>query len=126
MWLSASVCEAKLFYSAIMFVLFLVPRGSKVKKWISHEINGYIFVWYHSEPTEIPWELSSSMDVLQENFVYHGQNQFYINCHIQEIPENGADLAHFDAIHKKNVISEYLAQVNISPTRFGHHHWKAR
>ncbi|KAH8301676.1 hypothetical protein KR059_008261, partial [Drosophila kikkawai] len=102
-----------------------VPKGSKLRKWISQEINGYIFIWYHSEPTEIPWDLSLSMEGLQENFVYHGQNSFLINCHIQEIPENGADLAHFDAIHKKNFIAEFLAPKNISAERFGHHHWTA-
>ncbi|XP_020812870.1 cholesterol 7-desaturase isoform X2 [Drosophila serrata] len=103
-----------------------VPKGSKLKKWISQEVNGYIFIWYHSEPTELPWELSSSMEGLQESFVYQGQNQFFINCHIQEIPENGADLAHFDAIHKKNFIADFLVTKNIFAEHFGHHQWTAR
>ena len=29
-----------------------------------------------------------------------GESINYINCHIQEIPENGADMKHFDLVHE--------------------------
>ncbi|XP_044248495.1 cholesterol 7-desaturase nvd [Drosophila takahashii] len=103
-----------------------VPKGSNVKKWISQEINGFIFIWYHTDPTEIPWKLPLSMEELKEKFVYHGHNEFYINCHIQEIPENGADTAHFNAIHKESFINGSGAKKHCLSLRYGCHHWKAR
>ncbi|XP_039150283.1 cholesterol 7-desaturase nvd isoform X6 [Drosophila simulans] len=102
-----------------------VPKGSKVKKWISQEVNGFIFIWYHAEQTELPWDLRVPMGEIDDAFVYHGHNEFYINCHIQEIPENGADIAHFDAIHKKNFINGSWVQKK-RLFGLGSHHWKAR
>ena len=29
-----------------------------------------------------------------------GESLNYVNCHIQEIPENGADMKHFDFVHE--------------------------
>ncbi|XP_052855245.1 cholesterol 7-desaturase nvd [Drosophila gunungcola] len=102
-----------------------VPKGSQIANWISQEMNGFIFIWYHAEPTEIPWELSLSMEVVRERFVYHGHNEFYINCHIQEIPENGADIAHFNAIHNESLIDNSWFQKKVLSGRYGYHHWKA-
>lgn len=73
-------------------------------------MDGFIFIWYHAEQTELPWDLPVPMGEIDDTFVYHGHNEFYINCHIQEIPENGADIAHFNAIHKKNFINGSWAQ----------------
>ncbi|XP_033158433.1 cholesterol 7-desaturase isoform X6 [Drosophila mauritiana] len=102
-----------------------VPKGSKVKKWISQEVDGFIFIWYHAEQTELPWDLRVPMGEIDDAFVYHGHNEFYINCHIQEIPENGADIAHFNAIHKKNFINGSWVQKK-RLFGLGSHHWKAR
>ncbi|KAH8379166.1 hypothetical protein KR009_003336, partial [Drosophila setifemur] len=102
-----------------------VPKGSMLKKWISQETNGFIFVWYHAEPKEIPWDLSIHLTALQKDFVYHGQNEFYVNCHIQEIPENGADIAHFDAIHNDCFIAGTSVPEKCTLSRCGSHHWKA-
>ncbi|XP_032574746.1 cholesterol 7-desaturase isoform X3 [Drosophila sechellia] len=102
-----------------------VPKGSKVKKWISQEVDGFIFIWYHAEQTELPWDLREPMGEIDDAFVYHGHNEFYINCHIQEIPENGADIAHFNAIHKKNFINGSWVQKK-RLFGLGSHHWKAR
>ncbi|XP_070851758.1 cholesterol 7-desaturase nvd [Drosophila suzukii] len=103
-----------------------VPKGSNVKNWSSQEMNGYIFIWYHTDPTEIPWELPLSTEELKTKYFYHGHNEFYIHCHIQEIPENGSDIAHFNAIHKESLIDGIWATKKFSFNRCGYHHWKAR
>ncbi|XP_026833154.1 cholesterol 7-desaturase isoform X3 [Drosophila erecta] len=102
-----------------------VPKGSKVKKWISKEVDGFIFIWYHAEPTELPWDLPLPMGEVDNTFIYHGHNEFYINCHIQEIPENGADIAHFNAIHKNSFLNDTWVQKK-SVFGLGSHNWKAR
>ncbi|XP_033245602.1 cholesterol 7-desaturase isoform X1 [Drosophila miranda] len=100
-----------------------IPRGTNVKKWISQEVNDFIFIWYHAESSE-PWELPVPMEAQKKN-VYHGRNEFYINCHIQEIPENGADMAHFAAIHNESFLSGSLAPRISVLSRFGCHKWNA-
>ncbi|XP_065354900.1 cholesterol 7-desaturase nvd [Calliphora vicina] len=101
------------------------PQTSKVKKWISCEINDNIFVWYHSESDQEPWPLPVVKEIESKEFVYHGRNEFYVNCHIQEIPENGADLAHFRAIHKASVLAGGTDPLNSALKSAGYHHWDA-
>ncbi|XP_043070473.1 cholesterol 7-desaturase nvd isoform X2 [Drosophila grimshawi] len=102
-----------------------VPPATKVKKWNSTEMNGFVFVWYSVEGSEIPWTLPKSVELQSNQFVYHGRNEFYINCHIQEIPENGADLAHFKAIHNDNIIAGGF-HIKQSIVRYlGYHQWQA-
>ncbi|XP_030379925.1 cholesterol 7-desaturase isoform X2 [Scaptodrosophila lebanonensis] len=102
-----------------------VPQTSKVKKWISKEVNEYIFVWYHAEPTENTWDLPISMEIQSDQYVYHGRNEFYISCHIQEIPENGADLAHFSAIHNESIFAGSSNPKKSIFSTVGYHHWSA-
>lgn len=66
---------------------FLVEKIAKIRKWTCTEANGLIFVWYHAENEE-PWELP----VIETDGMWlHGSNEFMVQCHIQDIPENGAD-----------------------------------
>lgn len=54
-------------------------------------MNGLIFVWYHAENDE-PWELPVVSEIESGFWMFHGKNEFTVNCHIQDIPENGADI----------------------------------
>jgi cholesterol 7-desaturase len=81
-----------------------IPKQARLKKWMSQETNGSIFVWYHAENDE-PWTLPSIKEIDDGDWVYHGRNSFEINCHIQEIPENGADVAHLAAVHGPNMFA---------------------
>lgn len=69
-----------------MFILFItVKKQAKVKKWISKEANGFIFVWYHAENEE-PWELPEHN--YAKNLKLHYTFEFIIHTHIQEFFEN--------------------------------------
>jgi len=77
---------------------------SKLKTYEVKEINGSIMVWIdsreenqHKYPFEpLPIEIKSYQS-------YRGESINYVNCHIQEIPENGADIRHFDFLHRSFV-----------------------
>ncbi|XP_023169551.2 cholesterol 7-desaturase [Drosophila hydei] len=102
-----------------------VPPATKIKKWTSKEANGFIFVWYSVEGSEIPWDLPKSIEVESNALVYQGRNEFYVTCHIQDIPENGADLAHFKAIHNDNIVTGSSDQKNSIFGKLGYHQWQA-
>ena len=62
-----------------------------MRKWNSQEVNNLIFIWYHAENAE-PWELPTIKEIQNNEWCFHGKNEFFVNSHIQDIPENGADV----------------------------------
>jgi cholesterol 7-dehydrogenase len=78
--------------------------GSKLKKYLVKEIDGVILVWidsrdeFHDKPYFKPFDLNTSLE-------FRGESINFVNAHIQEIPENGADIRHFDFLH--STISDY-------------------
>ncbi|XP_018405083.1 PREDICTED: cholesterol 7-desaturase-like [Cyphomyrmex costatus] len=76
-----------------------VPHVARVKVWKSCEVNNIIFVWYHSESAEPDWQPQSHTCISNGSWRYQGRNEYLINCHIQEIAENGADPAHLTSVH---------------------------
>lgn len=71
--------------------LLSVEKSARLKKWTALERNGLIFVWYHAE-NATPWELPTVDSIESGQWTFHGHNEFSIKCHIQDIPENGADV----------------------------------
>ncbi|XP_054263633.1 cholesterol 7-desaturase nvd [Macrosteles quadrilineatus] len=81
-----------------------VPSFAKVKKWESCEVNDFIFVWYHAEGEAPSWQVEVTEEIHSGEWWYRGRSEFIINSHIEEIPENGADIAHLNAIHAPSLL----------------------
>ncbi|XP_068212938.1 cholesterol 7-desaturase nvd isoform X3 [Palaemon carinicauda] len=80
-----------------------VPRTATVKKWESREMNGFIFVWYDAENREPTWEITEIEEITTNKWTYRGRTSHEVLAHIQEIPENGADVAHLLHLHRPNI-----------------------
>jgi len=77
-----------------------VPEVAKTRAWPVSEINGGIYVWFDSlGRPEIPWYLPALPEIEEGNFVTHGVFDTFVEAHIQEIPENGSDVAHLGVLH---------------------------
>lgn len=100
-----------------------IPQTAKIRKWESLEANGYIFIWYHAE-NETPWKLPIVQEIENRELVYHGRNEYFVNSIIQDMPENGADVAHFTAIHNASFLAGGNPQ-NRFLRALGKHYWKA-
>ncbi|CAF1020746.1 unnamed protein product [Adineta ricciae] len=76
----------------------------KIKKYTVKEMNGSVFVWYHSDENLRDKPIFEPFDLMNElkanKMEVRGESINYVNCHIQEIPENGADFRHFDFLHQ--------------------------
>ncbi|UJR08527.1 hypothetical protein I4U23_012790 [Adineta vaga] len=76
----------------------------KLKKYECRELNGSIFAWYHADETLRHKPLFELFDIKDEisrnNMEVRGESINYVNCHVQEIPENGSDVRHFDFLHE--------------------------
>lgn len=104
-----------------------VPSSAKVKTWPTCEVNDCIFIWYHAEGEEPKWQLEPIPEIKSRQWIYRGRNEFFINSHIQEIPENGADVSHLNAIHAPSMLGGMnIMNYDKSWLRFCKHKWTAK
>ncbi|XP_072015577.1 cholesterol 7-desaturase nvd-like isoform X1 [Amphiura filiformis] len=76
-----------------------VPSFAKTKAWKCVEVNGEIMLWFHAEGEEPDWFPPEIEGIKNGELKYHGFTEHYVNAHIEEIPENGADVAHLYHLH---------------------------
>jgi cholesterol 7-desaturase len=70
----------------------------KLKRYIMKEINDSILIWLDSRDEYHDKVLFDPL-LIEHKLEYRGESINFVNCHIQEIPENGADIRHFDFLH---------------------------
>ncbi|XP_071800149.1 cholesterol 7-desaturase nvd-like [Asterias amurensis] len=76
-----------------------VPDFAKIKSWPCLETNGEIFVWFHAEGAEPSWTPPVIEEIANGKMKYHGMTEHVVNAHVEEVPENGADIAHLGHLH---------------------------
>ncbi|XP_064395396.1 cholesterol 7-desaturase nvd-like [Halichondria panicea] len=81
-----------------------IPAQAKVKAWPTLECNGAILVWHDAEGREPLWSLKD-LEGIGSRFVYRLSSTHFIKTHIQDIAENGADVAHLTYLHGAGVSS---------------------
>lgn len=109
--------------------LMLVPQIAHTKSWICDEVSGFIFVWYHAEGDEPNWKVPRIPEVTGNQWFYRGRSEYRVNAHIQEIPENGSDIAHLSCLHGPSmlygsdlsVVFRGKSDTGVAP--FLQHHW---
>jgi phenylpropionate dioxygenase-like ring-hydroxylating dioxygenase large terminal subunit len=80
----------------------LVPP--KLKKpcdraWPVYEDMGIVFVWHHPHKAAPLWEIGPVTEIADEGWLPSHYHDWIFDVHIQELTENGADTAHFGALH---------------------------
>ncbi|XP_078405784.1 cholesterol 7-desaturase nvd isoform X1 [Cetorhinus maximus] len=102
-----------------------VPDFAKVKTWHSCELNCTVFVWFHCDGIDPSWNIPQQEEIQSREWVYRGRTEHYINCHIQEIPENAADIAHLSHLHTPSMLSgSDLRYTRARLWNFAQHNWK--
>ncbi|XP_057675560.1 cholesterol 7-desaturase nvd isoform X3 [Corythoichthys intestinalis] len=104
-----------------------VPDFAKVDVWHSCEVNGQILVWFHCDGEEPQWTVPEQEEITKGEWVYRGRTEHYVNAHIEEIPENAADLSHLTYLHTPGIVSGVDLRYTKNKTwQFVQHHWKAQ
>ncbi|XP_023218903.1 cholesterol 7-desaturase-like [Centruroides sculpturatus] len=85
-----------------------IPEVAKIKSWETLEQNGFIYLWHHAEGQPALWKPSVIPEVQNRLMRYRGRSEHIVNCHIQEVAENGADFIHLNYLHKFNVTSSTI------------------
>ncbi|XP_061837073.2 cholesterol 7-desaturase nvd [Nerophis lumbriciformis] len=103
-----------------------VPDFAKVTAWPSCEVNGQILLWFHCDREEPQWTVPEQQEITKGEWVYRGRTEHFVNAHIQEIPENAADLSHLSHLHTASILSGAdLRYTNMDRWQFVRHYWKA-
>ncbi|XP_045456200.1 cholesterol 7-desaturase nvd [Melitaea cinxia] len=100
-----------------------VPKGISIKTYLSMEVDGSVWIWYDAEGRHPLWTVEELEET--KNWGYRGRNEFYVNAHIQEIPENGADVAHLNAVHNVSLLTDVGYKYPVLENIIGHHNWSA-
>ena len=83
-----------------------------MKQWPTIETNGAIFVWYHADGEKPTWEPEIIKEITANQWVYQVRTEHHVNCHMQEIPENGADVSEN---YSQNILA-FALKLTTSPT----------
>ncbi|VDM80642.1 unnamed protein product, partial [Strongylus vulgaris] len=54
---------------------------------------------YHCDGADPEWSIPEFDEILNGEWTYGGRTEHEVMCHCQEIPENGADIAHLSYLH---------------------------
>nr|XP_060613230.1 cholesterol 7-desaturase nvd-like [Anolis sagrei ordinatus] len=104
-----------------------VPTFAKVKVWPSCEVSGMILVWYHCDGLGPTWQVPEHQEMLSHEWVFRGITEHYVSAHIEEIPENAADVAHLAFLHGPSILSGVdLRYSNTQFWAFFKHYWQAQ
>ncbi|KAL8574978.1 hypothetical protein ACOMHN_064509 [Nucella lapillus] len=103
-----------------------IPEIAKVKSWPVEEVNGWIYMWYHAEDVDPTWRIPEIQEITKGKWVYRGRTEHFINAHIEEIPENGADVSHLAHVHGPIIGAGIdLRYMWSKAWSFAQHHWTA-
>ena len=80
-----------------------ISSKASVDVWPVLERNKGIYVWYHCDGLDPTYEIPEIPEIDLGEWTYRGRTEHEIMCHIQEIPENGADIAHLNYLHLAGV-----------------------
>ena len=75
------------------------PPNAQLNTWYSDEVMGLVYIWHHASGGAPQWRLPRTV-AEERNWPVHGRSEHHIAVHCQEIPENGADVAHLKILHK--------------------------
>ena len=82
----------------------------EARLWETCEVNRIVFVWYDEQGRSSAWQVPQAVPAEElKGWRFAGRTAHEIICHIQEIPENGADTAHLDYLHGDFILDQMTA-----------------
>eukprot|EP01094_Clydonella_sp_ATCC50884_P016758 TRINITY_DN280_c0_g1_i1.p1 TRINITY_DN280_c0_g1~~TRINITY_DN280_c0_g1_i1.p1 ORF type:complete len:453 (-),score=140.91 TRINITY_DN280_c0_g1_i1:208-1566(-) len=84
-----------------------VPEQAHSKAWHCSETNGHLYLWFDAEGREPMWEVLRTPEIDNGEWYFHGWSEHEVKAHCQEMPENGADVAHLNFLHTPLAVKDY-------------------
>ena len=80
-----------------------VPPKAEIQAYPTREQNGFVIVWGHAERVAPEWTPPVIPEVGNPEYYLHGRRRWELTTHLQELYENGFDVAHFNTLHGMKV-----------------------
>lgn len=80
-----------------------IPPKAEVKAWPVVEQNGFIAIYWHAEGKVADWKPAVVPEVGNPEYHLHERRKWILSAHLQELYENGFDVAHFNTLHGMDV-----------------------
>ncbi len=81
-----------------------VPPKAQIPSWPIREVNGAILVYHHAQGTPPTWEIPELPEYSSEEWTPLRQvRRWKIYSHVQELLENGVDIAHLSFLHNSTM-----------------------
>jgi phenylpropionate dioxygenase-like ring-hydroxylating dioxygenase large terminal subunit len=77
-----------------------------IKKYPTVEKNQVIWAWYHPKNTAPMFDVLAHDEIGNDEWVDLKRYEWVVNTNVQEIAENGVDIAHFKYVHKMESVPE--------------------
>ncbi len=90
-----------------------VPPKAQIPCWPIREVNGAILVYHHAQGTPPTWEIPELPEYSSEEWTPLRQvRRWKIYSHVQELLENGIDIAHLPFLHSSGAgtVKNYTLQ----------------
>jgi cholesterol 7-dehydrogenase len=100
-----------------------IPSNAKTKSWPTMEMNGQILVWFDAEGREPMWAPPAIPGIEEGSWSRRGHTRHTINAHIQEVPENGADVPHLNFLHGPIVLAGNDLRTTHKPSKLNPISW---
>lgn len=75
-----------------------IPRGARLRTWLTREWAGMLLAYYPGEHNHAPW-VPALPDCNAPHWQVHATRSWRVRTHVQEIGENGLDVAHVGPVH---------------------------
>lgn len=75
------------------------PANAVLQTYPCDEVNGFIFIWFHGGGAAPGWSIPGHPVVADPAYQFVEKREYLFRAHPQDVSENGADFAHFIAIH---------------------------
>lgn len=77
-----------------------IPNAAHTHAYTVDETHNTIMLWFDAEGRQPEWRLIDAWPTIPADWTYEGKAVHHIGCHISEVPENGADVAHLNILHE--------------------------
>ena len=91
-----------------------IPPKAQIRSWLVREVNGVIMVYYHAKGEPPTWEMPELSEWNPQEYTHFKRYSWKIRTHIQELVENGVDIAHLPILHKLGDVTSISVDKNNS------------
>jgi len=89
----------------------IIPPKARLKdcvpSWPTQEANGFVWVWYHPQKAAPMWDLQIAPEAGNPDWTPYRKYQWLVYAALENIADNGVDIAHFRFVHGTASMPEY-------------------